>query len=303
MPGAVADAWRRWGRFLSERFPPASHLPMVALFAGFHAAVARAGVLTPGTLAAFALSLVFFLKLRLYDELKDLDTDRIHHPERPLPRGLVSVREVHRALAGVLVLETSIAFAWGGWTGIVFLPAVAWSLLMFKEFFLGGWLRRRLTTYAVTHTFVVVLLSMSLQVLLASREGALPGSLDGGAFLMRALACWLVFNVFEFARKTVATSEEREGIDTYSSVWGRSGAVALTATQAVGAGFLASVGGGIPEIAHAIVGLGALGYAGAIYLVRDTQKTAKAFRATAGLWILWQLAQPFILRLLGGILP
>ena len=33
------------------------------------------------------------------------------------------------------------------------------------------------------------------------------------------------------------------------------------------------------------------------------QKTAKAFRATAGLWILWQLAQPFILRLLGGILP
>lgn len=303
MPVAVADGWPRWGRFLSERFPPASHVPMVALFAGFHAAISCVAFLTPGTLAAFALSLVFFLKLRLYDELKDLDTDRILHPERPLPRGLVSVREVHRALAGVLVLETAFAFAWGGWTGIVFLPAVGWSLLMFREFFLGTWLRRHLTTYAVTHTFVVVLLSLSLRSLLSGQAGALPGLRDLAAFLPSALGCWLVFNVFEFARKTFASSEEREGIDTYSKVWGRSGAVALTASQAVGAALLASNDGRPAGTAHAVVGLSALGCVGAFYLVRDTQEAAKVFRAAAGLWILWQLAQPFLIGILEGILP
>lgn len=299
----AAGGWRRWSQFLLERFPPSSHLPMVALFAGFHAAESGVEVPDPRTLVAFCLSLAFFLKLRLYDELKDLDTDRVHHPERPLPRGLVSVRGVRRALAAVLLLETSIAFAWGGMTGIVFLPAVAWSLLMFKEFFLGGWLRRHLTTYAVTHTFVVVPLSMALQGLLSAREGVLPGLGDLRGFLPTALGCWLVFNVFEFARKTLATSEEREGIDTYSSVWGRTGAVALTATQAVGAALLASAGGRLAETVHAAAGLLALGGVGAFYLVRDTRGAAKVFRAAAGLWILWQLAQPFVIRLPGGILP
>jgi 4-hydroxybenzoate polyprenyltransferase len=32
------------------------------------------------------------------DEVKDLAKDRIAHPERPLPRGLLTVREVERAI-------------------------------------------------------------------------------------------------------------------------------------------------------------------------------------------------------------
>ena len=40
--------------------------------------------------------------------------------------------------------------------------AIAYSMLMYREFFLRGFLRPRLTTYAVVHTVVTVLLTLTL---------------------------------------------------------------------------------------------------------------------------------------------
>ena len=42
--------------------------------------------------------MLFFAELRLMDELKDYEKDLIAHPERPLPRGLLSREEVRAAV-------------------------------------------------------------------------------------------------------------------------------------------------------------------------------------------------------------
>ena len=37
----------------------------------------------------------------------------------------------------------------------------------------------------------------------------------------------MIFNIFEFGRKTFSTSEEREGVASYSKIFGRFGAVGI----------------------------------------------------------------------------
>ena len=75
-------------------------------------------------------------------------------------------------------------------------------------------------------------------------------------YLSFALANWLLFNIFEFGKKTFATSEERENVDTYSSLFGRTGAVALVASQSVLASYLAlNLSGANQEIIFGGMGL------------------------------------------------
>src|SRR5262245_2780781 len=116
--------------------------------------------------AVWAIGMLFFFRLRCFDEIKDYDVDRRHNPDRPLARGLVTHRQLFRAIAVALVLEWALAAALFGVHGVGLLGiAQAYSLLMYREFFIGPWLRPRLTTYAVTHTFSAALLGATLGML------------------------------------------------------------------------------------------------------------------------------------------
>ena len=52
-------------------------------------------------------------------------------------------------------------------------------------------------------------------------------------FYYFAILSWLLFNIFELGRKIYQPCEEREGVDTYSSIWGKFGAVTLILVHAV----------------------------------------------------------------------
>ena len=107
----------------------------------------------------FLLAISFFFRLRLFDELiKDYETDLKINPSRPLARGLLTQKQVWQCVLGLMIFEIALS-AWIGWHALSgFLIAIGYSLLMYKEFFIGDWLRKHLTTYAVTHTFVSALL-------------------------------------------------------------------------------------------------------------------------------------------------
>lgn len=224
-------------QFLRERFPLASHVPMVAVFALGNVAVALGpgGPAEPLRFAAvWALGVSYFLRLRCFDEIKDLATDLEHNPDRPLARGLVTRRDLGAVLVTAFVFEQALAALLAGPRGmLVHAAAQAFSLLMYREFFIGAWLRPRLTTYAVTHTLSAALLGASLGALYAGLD---PRALDP-AFALMLLFNWALFNLFEFARKSWAPDEERPGVDSYTRRFGVVGAVALSWSQ-VAAGLL-----------------------------------------------------------------
>ena len=98
--GAPRRFLPRFGRYLAERFPLPAFVPLITMFTFSSAAYSRmargAGGFIPWPLLAVGAltSLGFFFTLRVLDEHKDADVDRRFRPELPVPRGLVSLREL-----------------------------------------------------------------------------------------------------------------------------------------------------------------------------------------------------------------
>jgi len=93
------------------------------------------------------------------DERKDYDKDVIAHPDRPLPRGLLTTAEVDRTIVRItllmLVYSALMVVMTNRIAGISYLAVTLYLLLMYKEFFIGAWLEERPLLYAASHQLIV----------------------------------------------------------------------------------------------------------------------------------------------------
>ena len=171
----------------------------------------------------FPVLLLMFFRLRVFDEIKDARSDVSQHPDRPLARGLISIGEAKRVAGAVAMTELGLSLFFGSHVVIAWGGVFLFSLLMYREFFIGTWLRPRLELYAVTHTLVSCFMGLLIATAATGRSlGDLPAGVWGFC-----LANWTVFNVFEFARKTYAPEEELHNVESYSKRWTAPGAVFL----------------------------------------------------------------------------
>lgn len=214
---------------IKERFPLVQYGPMILVFVlanGLYFSGPET-FSTTGILVSLVILFSAFLRLRLFDEIKDYETDHKINPTRPLARGVLTRDQVKVAILFLIVLEVILCASLGLTVFVIHALAIGYSILMFEEFFIGNILRPHLTTYAVTHTFVSVLFSLTA-AFGAMANPTLPQSLSALTFF---LMNWAFFNLFEFARKTFAREEERPGVDTYTSLFGITGAVGLSLSQ------------------------------------------------------------------------
>jgi len=274
---------RRWVTFIKERFPILSHLTMILLFVGSHfmAAFGTGIEIDPlRGLCLFVAILIFFFKMRLYDEIKDYELDLTINPNRPLPRGLVTLKEVKLAIGVSIVIEVFLFMFMGLWALATFVFAVLYSLLMYKEFFIAEKIRPHLTTYAMIHTIVTIPMGLSIFCgILNVPPWELPTSL-----LLFSICNWPLFNIFEFGRKTFATSEERNQVESYSKIFGRAGAVALVLVMACAAVVLICLIMPSQSYLQIKAGFLLLGL-GATYVVQDSPKWAKIYRGISSFYI------------------
>ena len=94
----------RWIVYQRERFPVLAHGALIAAFSigavcfSAQLRAARDGaafsVRAGSLVVAFVSCLLFFFQLRVADEFKDFDDDLRCRPYRPVPRGLVTLREL-----------------------------------------------------------------------------------------------------------------------------------------------------------------------------------------------------------------
>lgn len=279
----------RWLTFIKERFDPLSHLVMMGLFlCAFMINVSfleeSAANLSQKILICLFVFL-FFLKLRFYDEIKDYETDLEINPTRPLPRGLLSVFEVKRAIEWTIFFELVILLGLGPKALTIGVIAIGYSLLMYKEFFIGEKIRPLLTTYAMSHTFVTVFLSLTILCALTQKwVWQLPIDL-----LKFSIMAWPLFNIFEFGRKTYQPSEEREGVATYSNIWTKPGAFALVVSQAVFAAalMLSTKIGNTGVVQNSVVAsVGILCAVGMLYIVSSSVVIGKIYRIYSSVYII-----------------
>jgi 4-hydroxybenzoate polyprenyltransferase len=288
--------------FVRERFPPGAYLPLICVFvaAGYIPSAASSGA-TPLPLPYAVAALVVtaaFLHLRLVDEVKDAEVDRLGRPGRPLPRGLVTEQELVRGAGGLLVLALAVAATLGVGSLVGFLPAAVYILLADAEFFAPDRIHRNLVVYALVHSPVVPLL-------LVFAWWASPTATPSAALAGLVLLGWGVGLGLEVARKTYAPEEEGPGLETYSSALGRPGAVWL-ATGSFAAGMLGGAlyaglaGAGPVAIVAALVVAGIILAAG--FGLRDARRrTIETVGTAVGFAILlWPIGVAFAI---GGARP
>lgn len=224
---------KNWSIFIWERFSPITHLPMLVLFFIsnylFFVRFSQKEISQLQLALLFITTVLFYFRLRLFDEIKDYETDKIIKPHRPLPRGLITINETYATIAALVILELVFFYIVNTrhfW--FYFIPLI-YSFLMFKEFFIGEKFRPYLTTYAVTHTFVTLLFTMIL--FLGMFEWPVSKLPNLKLLLQMALNNWILFNIFEFGRKSYQAHNEKSDELTYSNLFGKSGAFALLFSQ------------------------------------------------------------------------
>lgn len=234
---------RLW-TYQAERFPLGKTSLLLAIFSSasisFSAHISQRELPPIWIFVATWLVVVFvFFQLRACDEFKDLEDDKNYRPERPIPRGLVSLRLV-LGLAG-FAGGLAIILTWTIFPPLLFVLCLIWLWLglMTFEFFVPNWLKRHHVLYLVSHMLIMPLIDLFI-------TGAewLPHANHPPAGLWLFLALSFANGcVLEMGRKIWAPTEERAGVETYSKIWGtRRSVIVWFFTSLFAFGLLVSVG-------------------------------------------------------------
>lgn len=233
----------RWWTYQKERFPVLAYGLVVAAFtfSGLSLSAALRGA--PGLpslhtfLVAFLTSLMLFAQLRIADEFKDHDDDCKYQPERPVPRGLISLRDLGWAGGIFAVLQVLLTASLS--PQLLWLLALAWiyMLLMSAEFFVRDWLREHPAAYLISHMMILFFIDLYVTGCDWLVQG--QGPPDGLLLFFGLSLCNGV--ILEIGRKMRAPEDELAGVTTYTSAWGLHNATMVWTVCVSVASVLASV--------------------------------------------------------------
>jgi len=282
----------RWLVYQRERFPIAAHAPLVAAFSASAVCFSSllrgdAGVPRPAALlVAFVTSLLFFLQLRIADEFKDFAEDSRFRPYRPVPRGLVTLRELAWVGVGAAVVQLTLALWLSPPLVLLLLPAWIWFALMSREFFAPRWLRAHPLAYMASHLLIVPLIDLYAT--------ACDWRPTGDRSAPAGLAWFLVVSylngmVIEIGRKMRAPADEEVGVETYSALWGVRGAVhawllAILATGVAAVAASARIGTGVPTLLMLVVLAGTCATVGERFRRDAVPGRGRWIETMAGVW-------------------
>lgn len=291
MNEAVLPLLHRLWIYQAERLPLAKTALLTLAFSSSSvtASAAMAGRPLPGPApyaVAFLLAFVTMLELRVLDEFKDREIDRLHRPERPVPRGLVSLR----LLAGIGIGGAALALA----AAVALAPGMVWPVLgcglfmaaMTVHFGVPGLMHRSLLLTLGSHMLVMPVMDLMVTACeWLPRGEPPPGALWIFLALSFANGC-----VLEIGRKTWAPGNERPHVESYSSAWGiHRAALAWLVVLVLAAGLLCALASvqGAPLVA-VLAALCAIPTArvGVRFLADPTPARQKALDTASGLWIL-----------------
>lgn len=146
--------------FIKERVPVVANL-ILALGLIFSVGALNSTYLDFSDAFFIGMTLMaFIIELRFMDEIKDFEKDKVAHPDRPLPRGLVTPRQVMNLIYltfFILTVCTGLSFVlYGTMAGGFLLTTIFWMILMYKEFFMEKTLGKSPIIYAITHQVIIV---------------------------------------------------------------------------------------------------------------------------------------------------
>ncbi len=170
----------RFYLYQKERFPFLGHGLLVASFSFSAISYSRIcrgaqGFVNFKTfLTGIFITISLFLLVRIFDEFKDAKDDALFRSELPVPRGLISLRELALTAIIIVTLQVIVNLLFFPQILVIYLAVIAYLLLMGKEFFVSRWLKKNQFWYVTSHMFIIPLIDMYASGLDWKVEGAHP---------------------------------------------------------------------------------------------------------------------------------
>ncbi len=215
---------RRWARYALIAYPLHIQLPftvawavgLTALFAGVTGAVDRWRP-GPGLAITTVTVVVGMLLMRVLDDIRDQDYDRAHHPERPLPAGVVRERDL-MTLAAVGATLLLLLNAGRGAVVLVLLVLSGYTAAVVAADRLAGWPDGdRPALHLAVNLPIQTMISLYVYAAFLRAEHGQPTATG----LLAVVSATLGGLCLELGRKT--TRAPRPGERTYVTALGPSG--------------------------------------------------------------------------------
>lgn len=172
-------------------------------------------------LTMFVLGLLQFLMVRIIDEFKDYEEDCKYRPYRPVPRGLITLKELKVLFIICAILQIAI-------TAIVNRYALKYLVLLWIVFYLmtkGFFIKKVLDKHILLEvTFDEIMMPILVVFLSKFPNGRI--FLTNRYFLFLFMT-YVVSWIIEIARKVRCKEDEEEGVRTYTAVFGINKAMLL----------------------------------------------------------------------------
>ncbi len=219
---------KRFYIYQKERFPLLIYSILIGTFsfsALAYSCVCRGATFVnlPTYLLGFFMAISLFLLLRIADEHKDYADDMRFRQDLPVPRGVISLRELAYIAAFLIILQIALQ--------VVFYPKMLWlygfvmsyMYLMFKEFFIADWLKKHQFWYVASHTAIVPV----VDIYVSGLDWFLGETAMSKGLWFFFLVSYCNSLVLEIGRKIRTPAQESEGVQTYTAMLGINNAVFL----------------------------------------------------------------------------
>lgn len=222
-----ASFFKRFYTYQKERFPILGHGILVASFSFSAVSYSRICRGEDGFipwhvfLVGIFTTIGLFFLVRVFDEFKDKEEDALHRKYLPVPRGLISLKEL--AVVGSIVLIVQVVL------NLLFFPKMlliygvvfGYLLLMGKEFFIADWLKKHHFWYVVSHMLIIPL----VDVYASGLDWLLENTAAPFGLVFFFAVSFMNGIVLEIGRKI--KTPENEELNTYSTKLGAKNATFL----------------------------------------------------------------------------
>ena len=220
---------KRFYIYQKERFPILGHGILVASFSFSAISYSRICrgidrfVDWKTFLVGIFTTITLFLLVRIFDEFKDAKDDAKYRKELPVPRGLVSLKEL--LIIGIVVVTLQVVVNWYFFPKMLmlYLLIMVYLLLMGKEFFIAAWLKKHQFWYVTSHMFIIPL----IDIYASGLDWLLSGVTAPIGLLFFFAVSYMSGIVLEIGRKIRVPEKESVGVLTYTSLLGTKKAVWL----------------------------------------------------------------------------
>ncbi|RYE25955.1 MAG: hypothetical protein EOP51_02300 [Sphingobacteriales bacterium] len=218
----MAGLLKRLITYQKERFPILVHLPLIAAFSfsaiGYSRACRGAAgfIALPNYLTCVLTNVILFFMLRVADEHKDHEDDMMYRIYLPVPRGLISLKELSRLAKWLFAFATFInVLLFPSLLGLYALM-MAYLLLMRYEFFIPNWLKKHQVAYIVSHMLIIPL----ADIYASSYDWKLGNAAPPSGLLFFFAVSFFNGISLEIGRKIRIPEKEEPGVLSYTKLWG-----------------------------------------------------------------------------------